>query len=201
MSGSRVHLGTSDEGAIGKVLLIIVAIVLLLGVAAVALWNPVIRPLVGEAVPVRVSQATPFEIPHDDPQMRVIVPADWTMQRALYNQQEAILKSPDLGTHVRIDTWKHGASPTLATALSEATSGWEELGEARQEFLATELVSMSVIGSEKAGSIEKLVVIVADATDPDLRAAAVFEVSTDREDIGEVLPAIAEMLALVEVPQ
>ena len=189
----------SDEGAIGKALLIIAAIVVLLGVAAVALWNPVIRPLIGEAVPVRVSEPTAFEVPHDDPQIRVTVPVDWTVQRALYNRQQALLRSPDLGTEVLIDTWAHGASPTLNTAISDATDGWDDASAPRFEQYSDDLTGVSVIGSPKAGGPEQVVVIVTAPDAIEQRGSAVLTVTSDRP-VDEILPTIADLLTGVTVP-
>lgn len=190
-----------EAGAAGKVLLILVAIIVLLGVAAVALWNPVIRPLIGEAVPVRVSEQTQLEVPFDDPQVRVMVPEHWTMQRALYNPQQALLRSPDLGTHVLIDTWKHGASPTMRTAISQATKGWKNEGDPLEETYSDELVGISVVGSQADGGEERIIVVVGSSQSPDLRAAAMLTITTDRDEVDEVLPAIADLIALMEVPR
>ena len=194
--GRVIH---SDEGAAGKVLLIIAAIIVLLGAAAFALWNPVIRPLIGEAVPVRVTEPTPFEVPYGDPQVRVTVPTNWTMQRALYNPQQALLKSPDLGTEVLIDTWKHGASPTLGTAIAEATDGWVDTTEPRFEQYSDELTGASVIGSPKAGADEQIVIVVAEHGASEARGSATITVSSDRP-VSEILPAIAHLLTEVTVP-
>lgn len=197
---ARHHREDPEAGTAGKVLLIVVAIIVLLGVAGVALWNPVIRPLIGEAVPVRVTEDTTFEVPFDDPQVTVTVPEGWTMQRALYNPQQALLRSPDLGTHVLIDTWKHGASPTMKTAITQVTKGWKSVGAPLSETYSEELVGLSVVGSEAEGGKERLIVVVGSPHSPDSRAAAVLTVTTDREQIDEVLPAVAQFISHMEVP-
>lgn len=195
----RLWPGDTEAGSAGKVLLIIVAIVVLLGVAVVALWRPVIQPLVGDAVPERVVTATEYQVPHDDPQVRVTVQPDWTVQRALYNPEQALIRSPDLSTEVKIDTWEHGASPSLKTAIVEATEGLVAHTGVRVEQLTDTLVGVSVVTSAREGAPEGIVVVVGEGTDDSARATAIFTVTAPEGLLDEVLPAVTELLESVEV--
>ncbi|WP_217135221.1 hypothetical protein [Leucobacter chinensis] len=184
-----------DSGAAGKVLLIVAAFLVLLAVAVLALWRPVIQPLIGDGLATRVEGDTDYLVPRDDAQLSLTLADGWVVQRSLYQPEQALLKSPDFSVEVLVSTWMHGASPSAKTALAEAIEGWHDHTETRIEAVSDDVVAVSVFGHEKKRQPEKLVVALAKGSDERAKAFATLTVSTKDRDLDEVLPAVAELIA------
>lgn len=172
-----------ERGSAGKVMLIILGIIVLLGVAAVALWKPVIQPLAGEAIPERLDTDTRYHIPWDTPEMTLTIPEGWVVQRALYNKHQAVIRTPDLEATITIDTWDADGTPSLNAAMRDHT-------ELHLEQLTPDTIALWARD-------DILTIAVGRGTTGDAKAAALITVNAD----DTYLPALAELLATVEVPE
>lgn len=179
----------NERGSAGKVMLIILGIIVLLGVAAVALWKPVIQPLAGEAIPERLDTDTRYHIPWDTPEMTLTIPEGWVVQRALYNKHQAVIRTPDLEATITIDTWDADGTPSLNAAMRDHT-------DLHLEQLTTDTVALWVRDDTNIRTIA-----VGRGTTGDAKTAALITVDVGTGADDRYLPALAALLATVEVPE
>lgn len=192
-------LGLGGEGgSAGKVFLIILGALVLIGIAVWSLWKPVILPLFGEAIPHRVTTDTHVELPTADPQASITVPEQWVVQREVFDPETLVVRTPDFELEVSVSVWSHGAAPSVKTALREATEELGALQQERFEILSEGYVAHSVLSEPTKREECTLTVIVGQGTQLDAASLARVSVTATSQQLETYMPAVADLINSVE---
>lgn len=200
MTTSRTsRWGDPQAGGAGKGLLMFLGAASLLAFGLWMLWKPVFQPMIGEAIPTRVTEVTAFPVPVHDPQVVLTIEPDWVVQRGVFDDATALVRTPDLGLEITVDTWEHGTGPSLEAAMREVL---DQEGEARIERIAAGVIARSAFVGE--GRNERLIVAIGNEHDPLERAVAIVTAEhSDRApedaDLSDAVPAVAAFVAGIEV--
>lgn len=200
-SSSWGSVARGQQGSAGKVFLIILASLVLLAVAGIALWKPVIEPRIGEIIPERVSAATEFSVPAEEPRLTFLVPKDWVVQRAVFDSNQAVISTPDLALEIVVDPWREASAPSLPRALETATSHLSTTPEPRTEILSDTLRIRYVVGAEPDSEQDVLIAVLGVESDPEVspKAVATLTVRTPEEPLEDYLPTLALLLQDVRI--
>lgn len=190
-----------QQGAAGKVFLIIFAIIALFAVVGFALWQPVIRPIIEDSIPARYSEEIQLLVPEDSPEISITVPVDWVSQRGLLDGQTALITSPDLQLEIEIVTWAGGSAPSFAAAVNEATDGKSIIEEPKSEAISESALLHYAIISD--GNGQKLLAAIGPNTSESTsnKASAILSVTSKSGEVEKYLPTLASFLKGIEVFQ
>lgn len=202
-----------EAGGAGKFFLVMLFIVILLGFGVWALWKPVFQPLVGDALPQRQEATAQLEMPAHDPVLSLTIERDWVVQRGVFNDKLALIRSPDFTLTFEVRVWDAQSGPSRSHGLQDlvdehgrdvtATSGAEPTAAADNHPLIEEVqpgvIAHSIFVHSDEG--ETLLVVLGPEGDVLERAVASFVVNGGPgvNDLTEFVPAIAEFLARAEV--
>lgn len=172
------------------------ASLILIAVAGVALWKPVIEPLVSDIIPERVGVETDFLVPAETPRLIFVIPQDWVVQRAVFEPTHAVIRTPDLALEILVEPWEEATAPSIQGALATASTLLQTDAEPRSETLNETLSVTYVAGTEPDVEGEVLIAVLGAETDPGVspKALATLTVRTHEKPLEDYLPTLAMLL-------
>lgn len=177
MRGHRLATAWAITGGVIAVIVVLAAV----------LWFTVLPPALANLSAEVVDVDTPASLPLPDGPVTVTIPAGWVVQRPLFHDDTLVLRSPDRALELTVTARED--SP--GAVFSDAASTVDGLGTLQSEVLGSGLTAIHA---------ETDAVVVAAVGSPEGAVTAeVIARMPEGDPLADYLPAVAEVLAGIQV--